>query len=40
MHLEADVSKLRAATGWRPRVGMDEGLRRTVDWHRAQPPRP
>lgn len=40
MHLEADVSKLRAATGWRPRVGMDEGLRRTVDWHRAQHPRP
>lgn len=26
-----DPSKLRAATGWAPRVGLDEGLRRTWD---------
>ncbi|HEY6780620.1 MAG TPA: dTDP-glucose 4,6-dehydratase [Thermoleophilaceae bacterium] len=25
--------KLREATGWEPRVGFDEGLRRTVEWY-------
>jgi len=32
-----DASKLTALTGWAPRVGLDEGLRRTVDWYRAHP---
>jgi len=32
-----DASKLRALTGWEPRVELDEGLRRTLDWHRAHP---
>ena len=32
-----DASKLRALTGWAPQVGLDEGLRRTVDWYRAHP---
>ena len=32
-----DASKLRALTGWEPRVGLEEGLRRTVDWYRAHP---
>jgi CDP-glucose 4,6-dehydratase len=32
-----DASKLRALTGWEPRVGLDEGLRRTVEWYRAHP---
>jgi CDP-glucose 4,6-dehydratase len=32
-----DAGKLRALTGWEPRVGLDEGLRRTVDWYRAHP---
>jgi CDP-glucose 4,6-dehydratase len=32
-----DAGKLRALTGWVPRVGLDEGLRRTVDWYRAHP---
>jgi CDP-glucose 4,6-dehydratase len=32
-----DASKLRALTGWEPRVDLDEGLRRTVDWYRAHP---
>lgn len=32
-----DAAKLRALTGWEPRVGLDEGLRRTVDWYRAHP---
>jgi len=34
MHLQADITKLQDATGWSPRVGLDEGLRRTVDWYR------
>jgi CDP-glucose 4,6-dehydratase len=32
-----DASKLRALTGWEPRVALDEGLRRTIDWYRAHP---
>jgi CDP-glucose 4,6-dehydratase len=32
-----DAGKLRALTGWEPRVGLDEGLRRTVAWYRAHP---
>jgi CDP-glucose 4,6-dehydratase len=32
-----DASKLTALTGWAPRVGLDEGLRRTVDWYRTHP---
>lgn len=36
MHLQADISKLQAATGWQPRVGIREGLQRTIDWHRAR----
>lgn len=35
MHLRADISRLRAVTGWTPRVGLDEGLRRTVAWYRT-----
>jgi CDP-glucose 4,6-dehydratase len=29
-----DCTKLRALTGWQPRVGLEEGLRRTIDWYR------
>jgi CDP-glucose 4,6-dehydratase len=32
-----DSSKLRALTGWRPRVELEEGLRRTVEWYRSHP---
>ena len=32
-----DSSKLRELTGWQPRVGLEEGLRRTVAWYRANP---
>jgi len=35
MHLEADVARLTAATGWTPKVSLEEGMRRTVKWHRA-----
>ncbi len=34
MHLEADIGRLVAATGWQPRVGLAEGVRATVDWYR------
>ncbi len=32
-----DSSKLRTLTGWEPRVTLEEGLRRTIDWYRAHP---
>jgi CDP-glucose 4,6-dehydratase len=32
-----DSTKLRERTGWRPQVGLEEGLRRTVEWYRAHP---
>jgi CDP-glucose 4,6-dehydratase len=32
-----DSTKLTELTGWRPRVALDEGLRRTVEWYRRHP---
>lgn len=32
-----DASKLRALTGWEPRVDLDEGLGRTLAWYRDHP---
>jgi CDP-glucose 4,6-dehydratase len=29
-----DSSKLRALTGWRPKVELGDGLRRTIEWYR------
>jgi len=34
MHLQADIAKLHAATGWLPQVGLEEGIRQTVDWEK------
>ena len=34
MHMEADVSRLRAATGWHPHISLEEGLEGTVAWYR------
>ena len=31
MHLEADISRLRAASGWEPKVALAEGLARTIE---------
>ncbi len=36
MRLETSVERLRRATGWSPRVSLDEGLRRTVEWHKTR----
>jgi CDP-glucose 4,6-dehydratase len=32
-----DFSKLRSLTGWEPRISLEEGLRRTIEWYRANP---
>lgn len=32
-----DSAKLRELTGWEPRVGLEEGLRRTLEWYREHP---
>ncbi|MDD3828046.1 MAG: SDR family NAD(P)-dependent oxidoreductase [Anaerolineae bacterium] len=34
MHLHADAQKARELIGWQPRVSLDQGLRRTIDWIR------
>jgi len=33
-----DISKARQLLGWEPRVGLEEGLRLTVDYFRASVP--
>ena len=33
MHMQADISKLISATGWKPKIGIDEGLRRSIEWY-------
>ena len=32
-----DPTKLRERTGWKPAVGLEEGLGRTLDWYREHP---
>jgi CDP-glucose 4,6-dehydratase len=32
-----DHSKLSELTGWEPRVGLEEGLARTIEWYRGHP---
>jgi UDP-glucose 4-epimerase len=36
MYLEADISRLTAATGWKPTTSLAEGIRKTVEWYRNQ----
>lgn len=33
---QADIGKARAMLGWEPQVGLEEGVRRTVEWVRAE----
>ncbi len=35
LHSQADISKARALLGYEPAIDFSEGLRRTVDWYRA-----
>jgi CDP-glucose 4,6-dehydratase len=32
-----DFTKLRELTGWAPKISLEEGLARTVEWYRARP---
>ena len=32
-----DSTKLRELTGWRPEVGLEDGLRRTLEWYQGHP---
>ncbi len=34
-----DITLARDKLGWEPRVGAEEGLRRTIDWFRAEAAR-
>ena len=34
-HSVLDVRRAAAVLGWRPEVGLDEGLRRTIDWYQV-----
>jgi nucleoside-diphosphate-sugar epimerase len=36
MHLEADIDRLGQATGWTPEIMLEEGIRRTIAWHRSR----
>jgi len=33
MHLQANIDRLRADTGWSPQVSLAEGLRQTIEWY-------
>ena len=33
MHLQADISRLNQATGWLPKLDMDQAIRETVAWY-------
>lgn len=35
----ADIESSRRLLGWQPRISLEEGLRRTVEWYRNQPTR-
>lgn len=36
MHLQANISRLTKATGWKPRIPLFEGLQETVAWYVAK----
>jgi UDP-glucose 4-epimerase len=38
LHSQADITLAHQVLGYEPKVSFEEGLRRTVDWYRAQTP--
>jgi len=36
MHMEANITRLKTATGWAPQVKFEQGIADTVAWYRAQ----
>ena len=36
MHLEADISRLQAATAWKPQMNIADGIRATVAFERTR----
>lgn len=36
MHMQADNARLRAATGWAPRMAFEDGIAHTVAWYRRK----
>jgi len=35
-HLVGDNSRAKELLGWQPQVGLEEGLRRTIEWYTAE----
>jgi UDP-glucose 4-epimerase len=35
MRLSTSIDRLRSATRWTPQVSLNEGLRRTIEWHKS-----
>jgi UDP-glucose 4-epimerase len=35
MHLEANIQRLRQATGWRPKYDLSSGLEKTISWYKS-----
>jgi nucleoside-diphosphate-sugar epimerase len=35
MHMQANISRLKAATGWAPQIAFEQGIADTVCWYRA-----
>ena len=35
LDLQADVTRLRDATGWAPQTDLESGLKKTLEWHRS-----
>jgi UDP-glucose 4-epimerase len=34
MHLQADITALKSATGWSPHISLDQGLSSVIDWYK------
>lgn len=36
MYMQADISRIAAATDWKPLISFEDGLRDTVEWHKSR----